>query len=124
LMLWFVIALQAMAPFIHAHAGAVQPGSGYAGHGGFLHVHQKAPADVPYHAIAADEHGAEIAVAQGMRLRHAVPDAVAAVQPAAPWQLLPAAAAASPRAGLPAPPPLRLAPLPHTLPHALAPPFV
>lgn len=122
-MLWLVIALQAMAPFIHAHAGAVQSGSGYAGHGGFLHVHQKAPADVPYHAIAADEHGAEIAVAQGMRLRHAVPDAVAA-PPAAPWQLLPAAAAASPRADLPPRQPLCLAPPPHTLPHALAPPFV
>ena len=123
-MLWFVVALQAMAPFIHAHAGAVQPGSGYAGHGGFLHVHQKAHADVPYHTIAVDEHGAEIAVAQGMRLRHAAPDAVAAPPPAAPWQLLPATATASPRAGLPAPRPLCLASPPHTLPHALAPPFV
>ena len=122
-MLWFVIALQVMAPFIHAHAGAAQPGNGYAGHGGFLHVHQKAHADVPYHAIAADEHGAEIAVAQGMRLRHAVADAVA-TPPAVPWQLLPAAAAASSRAGLPPQRPLCLAPPPHTFPHALAPPFV
>ncbi|WP_157273594.1 hypothetical protein [Thiobacillus denitrificans] len=123
-MLWFVIALQAMAPFIHAHAGAAQPGSGHAGHGGFLHVHQKAHADVSYHAIAADGHGAEIAVAQGMRLRHAAPDSVAMAQPAAPWQRCPAAATASPCASWPVPPPLYLAPPPHTLPHALAPPFV
>jgi len=121
-MLWLVIVLQTMAPFIHAHAGVAQPG-GYAGHGGFLHWHQKAYAEVLYDVMAADERGAEIAVAQGMRLRHAMPDTLAA-PPATAWQLLPAAAAARLRADLPPLRPLCLAPPPHTFPHALAPPFV
>jgi hypothetical protein len=63
-MLWFFVALQTMAPFVHAHAGAVQ-----LTHPGFLHVHQGVQTDAAWHVTAADAHGAQTEVAQGMPLR-------------------------------------------------------
>jgi hypothetical protein len=122
-MLWFFVALQAMTPFIHAHADTVQPGSGYAGHAGSLHVRQCAHGDAACHAIAADEHDAEIEVAQGMPLRNDTPGMVVEVPLAASLTLPPADVTERPGAGLPAPPPLHLALPDHTLPHALAPPL-
>ena len=59
LMLWLLVAVQVMAPFIHAHAGAV-----HGDHVQLMHVHalmQSAATD----EVAADAgHGVEIAVAQ------------------------------------------------------------
>ncbi|MDP3420877.1 MAG: hypothetical protein Q8S10_08135 [Thiobacillus sp.] len=119
LMLWFFVALQTMAPFIHAHAGAVQ-----LNHSGFLHVHQGVHGDAAWHVVAGDEHGAEVEVAQGMPVRSDTPAMTAAPAPLAASLPLPhAAAAACLGAGLPAPPPLHLALPDHTLPHALAPPL-
>ena len=118
-MLWFVIALQALTPFVHAHAGAVQ-----LNHTGWLHVHSGVPGDVTYHAIESGEQGEEVEVAQGMPLRHAalaaanadVPSPVPAVRP-------PTATAGRVGTVLSAAPPLH-PPLPdHALPHALAPPL-
>ena len=116
LMLWLVIALQALTPFVHAHAGTVQ-----LNHTGWLHVHPGAPGDVAYHAIESGEQGEEVEVAQGMPLRHAAlvaanadaPSPVPAVRPptATVGRVLPAAP--------PLPPPLP----DHALPHALAPPL-
>lgn len=117
LMLWFFVALQTMAPFIHAHAGAVQ-----LNHAGFLHLHQGVHSDAAWHVTAADEHGVEVEVAQGMPLRHDTPAAAAPAPLAARLTLPRVAVAAHPGAGLPAPPPLHLALPDHTLPHALAPP--
>jgi len=116
-MLWFFVALQTMAPFIHAHAGAVQ-----LNHAGFLHVHQGAHGDDAWH-VATDEHGAEVEVAQGMPLRNDTPATTVPAPLAASLPLPHADAAARPGAGLPAPPPLHLALPDHTLPHALAPPL-
>lgn len=119
LMLCLFVALQAMTPFIHAHAGAVQ-----LDHAGFLHVHQDAHGDAAWHVVAAGEHGAEVEVAQGMPLRHdsrvAVAEAPAMTSSPA---LLRVDAIERLGAGVPAPPPPRLALPDHTLPHALAPPF-
>lgn len=115
-MLWFVIALQAMAPFIHAHAGAVQ-----LDHAGFLHGHPGVHGDAAWHAMAADEHGMETEVAQGMTMRNDMPVPDAAAPLAVRLTLPRIAAAARPGGGLPAPPPHR-GPPDHTLPHALAPP--
>lgn len=116
-MLCFFIALQAMAPFIHAHAGAVQ-----LSHAGFLHVHQAAHGDAAWHVAAADEHGAEVEVAQGVPARNdslgSPTDVSALVAVAQPPRV---DAAKHARAGLPAPPPRPTQPA-HTLPHALAPP--
>lgn len=117
-MFWFVIALQAMAPFIHAHAGAVQ-----LNHADFLHLHQGAHSDAAWHGMASDEHGAEVEVAQSMPLRH---DALGTIADAPTLAHGPGA----PRpdttersgAGLAAPP-LHPALPDHSLPHALAPPF-
>lgn len=115
-MLWFFVALQTMAPFIHAHAGAVQ-----LNHGRFLHVHQGVHSDAAWHVMAADQHGTEVAVAQGVRLRNDTPAAAAtpAVNVASPAIVV---AERRPGAGLPAPPPLHLALPDHLHPHALAPP--
>jgi hypothetical protein len=118
LLLWFFVALQAMTPFIHAHADVVQ-----LNHAGFLHVHQGAPGDAAYHALAADERGAEVEVVQGMPPRtdtlSAANDAPAAVTLSLPY----AALAAQPDAGRPAPPQLQRVLPDHLHPHALAPPF-
>lgn len=117
LMLWLVIALQALMPFIHAHAGAV-----HLSHSGFLNTHQAAHGDVAYHAISTGEHGAEIEVAQGMLLRHAA-KAVAEAQSVAPCPLQPAAIVDRPAACPSAlPPHLPLLP-DHAFPLALAPPL-
>lgn len=119
LMLWLFVALQAMTPFIHAHAGAVQ-----LDHAGFLHAHhyahQGAHSDAVYHASATDEHGAEVGVAQAMPMRSDtqdldVPLAIALALPGVH-------VTARSGAGMQAPPPLLLALPDHTLPHALAPP--
>lgn len=118
LMLGFFVALQTMAPFIHAHAGAVQ-----LSHAGFLHVHQGVHSDATWHVMAADEHGVQVEVAQGMPLRNDTPATTSPAPPAASLPLPHADAAARPGAGLPAPPPLHLALPDHTLPHALAPPL-
>ena len=121
LMLWFLVALQATTPFIHAHAGAVQ-----LNHASFLHVHQGAHGDAAYHTLATDEHGAQVDVAQGMPLRVDPLDAAYDVPPAVALSLsLPRTdQAAMPGAGLPAPPQPQRDPPDHTHPHALAPPAV
>lgn len=117
-MLWFVIALQALTPFVHAHAGAVQ-----LNHAGWLHVHPGVHGDVAYHAIERGEQGEEVEVAQGMPLRHAALAAANADAPSpvpAVWP--PTATAGRLGMALPAAPPLH-PPLPdHALPHALGPP--
>ena len=125
-MFWFFVALQAMTPLIHAHAGTVQPESGHAGHAESLHVHQCAHGDAACHEIAADEHGAEIEVAQGVPLRNSTPGAVAVADVPLSVSLTLPFIDTTQRHGarLPAPPPLHLAPPAHTLPHALAPPAV
>ena len=114
-MLWLLVALQAITPFVHAHAGAVQ-----LDHSGFLHAYQGGHGDAVYHASAADEHGAEIGVAHGMPLRSDMLDmgAPLAVGLALPYDHV----TERPGAGVPAPPQLFLALPDHTLPHALAPP--
>lgn len=118
-MLWLVIALQAMTPFVHAHAGPMQ-----ASHAGGLHGHAGTPGDVAYHLAENREQGAEIEVAQGMpSLRQAVLF-VADADASYPVPALPPSAA---RAARPGPAWLDVAPLQavlpdHALPHALAPP--
>ncbi len=117
LMLCCFIALQAMAPFIHAHAGAVQPN-----HTGFLHLHQAVPcANTAWHATAANDHGPEVTVATGLPLRHATLGVPPQTPPAAVRMLPRTAATPCPGVDLPAPPP-RFAHADHTLPPALAPP--
>ena len=115
-MLWFFVALQTMAPFIHAHAGTVQ-----LNHGRFLHLHQGVHGDAQSHVMAADQHGTEVEVAQGMRLRNDTPVAAArlATNVASPILVV---AERRPGAGLPAPPPLPPALPDHAHPYALAPP--
>jgi len=115
LMLWLFVALQAMTPLIHAHAGAVQ-----LSHADLPHVHQGVHSDAAYHVIAADEHGAEVEVAHGMPLRNGTLSAAAEAPLAVTWAL--PCADMSDRTGAGLPPPLYLAPPDHTLPHALAPP--
>lgn len=117
-MLWIFVALQAMTPFIHAHAGAVQ-----LSHGGFMHVHQNVHGDAAYHAVASSEHGEEVTVAHGVPPRSGALKA----QGAAPLMVsvtMPSLVdmATCPGTGLVAPPPLLLVRPDHTLPHALAPP--
>lgn len=115
-MLWLFIVLQMMTPFIHAHAGVVQ-----LDHASLLHAHTGMHNDPAYHAIAAEEHGAEIEVARGMPSRadalRASPEASLAAAVTAPR-----IDTASPGAGFSAPPPLYLVRSDHTLPLALAPP--
>ena len=115
-MLWLFIALQAMMPFIHAHAGAVQ-----LNHSGFLHLHQDAHNDVAYHATATSEHGAEVDVAEGRPLRIGALDPADAALPTASLALPCVVANHRLGAGLPAPSP-PFAPPDHTRPPALAPP--
>ena len=104
-----------MNPFIHAHAGAVQ-----LNHTHLSHVHQGAHSDDAWHVIAADEHGAEVAVAQGMPLRNSTL-AAAADAPLAVALKLPRADEVE-RSGAGLPPPLPHALPDHLLPLALAPP--
>ena len=117
LMLWLFVALQTMTPFIHAHAGAVQ-----LNHGGLLHLYQGVHGDAACHAVAAHEHGVEVAVAQGMPVRSSGQGAVSEASPGIASQtLFPAGLANRPGAGLPAPPSFYPRP-DHALPLALAPP--
>lgn len=118
LMFWFLVALQAMTPFIHAHAGAVQ-----LKHVNFMHLHQGTHGDAPCHALAADEHGASFDAAQGRPLR-IDPLGVADAQPAATLSRPRAERIAQSGAGQPALPRLQWVPPDHTHPHALAPPSV
>lgn len=120
LMLWVVIVLQMMTPFIHAHAhaSAVQ-----ISHASLSHAHSGAHAEAAYYALAASEYGAEIEVAHGMPIRSSARGASADVLSISFVTLL-RIDTASPGRGLPAPPPLYLVPSDHTLPLALAPPTV
>lgn len=116
-MLWFFVSLQTMSPFIHAHAGAVQ-----IDHGGLLHMHQGEHVDAAYHAVATQEHGAEVAVAHGMPVRVAALAVVNDMQPAVQGPALTQSVVLElPGVGLPASPPLASRP-DLALPHALAPP--
>ncbi|WP_148202986.1 hypothetical protein [Thiobacillus denitrificans] len=117
LMLWLFIALQAIAPLIHAHAGTVR-----LDHAGFMHLHQGSAGDPAGHAAASDAQGAEFAVAAGVRLR----PTLAAVDVDGPTMAAPtpplvrdrSQASSGPRA--PPAPPIALPA--HTRPLALAPP--
>ncbi|MHB1092900.1 hypothetical protein [Thiobacillus sp.] len=117
-MFWFVMALQAMTPFVHAHAGA-----GWLGEPGQLHVHPGVYGDVVCHLIEGGEQGALVEVTQGMSLRQAVllaadavPNPVSAVLPTgmitSGWH-----------AAWPTAPPLPRLLSDHILPFALAPPL-
>lgn len=120
LIFWFVIALQAMTPFIHVHAGALP-----AGHTSLLHMHPYAYSDAGCHAVSPDEHGPEIEMAQGSPLRHATLAVADAVPHLAPPDRLTLAAVCRPIAGVPIFFPLLPLPPPdHTLPPALAPPLL
>lgn len=121
-MLWIVIVLQTMTPFIHAHAGSVQISHASLNHA-HAHAHAGAHAESAYHALAASEHGAEIEVAHGMPIRSDAHGASAAVPSISPVALL-RIDTSSPGRGLAAPPPLYLVPSDHSLPLALAPPAI
>ncbi|MDP1863354.1 MAG: hypothetical protein Q8K52_05540 [Thiobacillus sp.] len=121
-MLWIVIVLQTMTPFIHAHAGSVQISHASLNHA-HAHAHAGAHVESAYHPLAASEHGAEIEVAHGMPIRSDAHGASADVPSISPVTLL-RIDTSSPGRGLPAPPPLYLVPSDHSLPLALAPPAV
>jgi len=97
-MLWLLVALQAITPFIHAHAGAVQ-----LKHASFMHLHPGA---------------------HGRPLRIGPLGAASDVQPAVTLLLPRAERTTQSSAGLPAPPQPQRVPAEHTHPHALAPPSV
>ncbi len=118
-MLWLLVALQAITPFIHAHAGAVQ-----LKHASFMHLHPGAHGDAANHALVVDEHGASFQVAQGRPLRIGPLGAASDVQPAVTLLLPRAERTTQSSAGLPAPPQPQRVPAEHTHPHALAPPSV
>jgi hypothetical protein len=64
LMLWVVVVLQTITPFVHAHAGAGRPGDA-----DLLRAHPDVYGDVAcHHLIEGGERGAEVKVAQGMPL--------------------------------------------------------
>lgn len=117
-MLWFFVTLQAMAPFIHAHAGSMQRN-----HSGFLHGHQGANVDAFSHAVVFGEHGAEVDVAQGMPMRDHPRGLAADPSPAVAARLPRAVDASHPGSGpwaSPQPPP---ALADFAFPYALAPPL-
>lgn len=109
--------LQAMAPFIHAHAGATQ-----FTHHGLLHLHEGVASDAAGHVVASDDLGGEIEVAKGVSsrlrpLQAELPDSAPAV-PAPPVAVVaPVSSGERPPCVLPSPP----VP-PHFTPPALAPP--
>lgn len=117
LMLWSFVVLQALAPFIHAHAGPVRLDQG-----GLLHLHQGVHGDAGCNATVTDEHGAEIVVEQGVRLRNSTPDAVANALAAAATPFACTFPAARGGADLPILRRLAFALSEHILPPALAPP--
>jgi hypothetical protein len=118
-MLWFLVALQAMTPFIHAHAGAVQ-----LTHASFMHLHSGAQGVAANPALAADESDAPFEVAQGRPLRIDPLGAAHAGLPALPLSPLHAERTVLSGAGLPTPLQPQRVPPAHTHPHALAPPSV
>lgn len=115
-MLWFVIALQAWAPFVHAHAGAVQTGRT-----AWLHEPPGLGGDVAFHAIERGEQGGTADVAQGMPWQPAAPAAANAGASSPLPVVRPSAARMD--AVVTVAPPLRPTLPDHVLPHALAPPF-
>jgi len=118
LMFWLVIALQAITPFIHAHAGAAQ-----LKHSGFMHVHTPIRSDIAYQAVSTDDHDADFGVAQGLPLRHAALGAVEDASLCVVSMIQPAADRVD-ALGVPFPAfPTGCSPPPdHALPLALAPP--
>lgn len=118
LMLCLVVALQAMTPFIHAHAGPAQ-----ASHAGWLHGHAGMSGDADCYLTEHREQGAETGMAQAMTHRQAIlfmTDADASYP-------LPAVSSRASTAGGQAPAwppvlPLHALLSEHALPHAQAPP--
>lgn len=118
LLIWFFAALQAMTPFIHAHADGVS-----FGHTGFLHVYEDLAGEVAGPVFAADQHGMAVEVAHGMPPRiGASVTANEARFALVQWQTL-ADATLRPGSGLTAPPRLQRVPPAHVRPFALAPPL-
>lgn len=114
LMLAAFIVLQAMAPFLHAHAGDASRD-----HAAPVHLPQLVPDGAACDALVGETHGVAVAVEPAVRLRAsgATPVDIAAA-PLLP-RLEPGA---SPGDGWVAPPrPVSAFP-DYTLPHALAPP--
>lgn len=119
LIFWLLIALQAMTPFIHAHANVLP-----AAHAGGLHMHPHSYSDVRGQTASSDGHGPRIEVAQGVPFRH-LALAVADTDPAqvSPRRLSLATVNRS-DTGLPAGlPRVPLPPPAHARPLALAPPL-
>jgi hypothetical protein len=115
-MLWIVLALQAMTPFIHAHADVM-----HLTHADGPHLHQALSAEAAGHAVVAGEHDVTVAVAQGLPSRDAadVIEAPARGIAARPTLCVSVALAA---AAYPIPPPLHLSPPDHAFPLTQAPP--
>lgn len=119
LMLYFVMALQVMAPFVHVHAGPVQ-----FGHAALLHEHPGTHGDVAYSVIEGDKHGVVVAGVQEMPLRQEVLLAAdAGASYPVPVVLPPGTPAGNRGTAWTAAPPLHLSRLDHALPNALAPPL-
>lgn len=118
-MFWFVFALQAVTPFIHAHAGTAQ-----IDHAGFMHLHQPVSAGADRPAFAGVADGAGVEVAQGLRLRTDTRDTENVATVVLPVLLSGPGCATQPVAGLPAPPLPQWIPPDHAHPPVLAPPSV
>ena len=118
LIFWLVMALQAMTPFVHAHAGAGWPDAP-----GPLHVHAGVYVDVACHLIEGGGHGAVVEVTQAMPLRQAVLRAADAGSCAVPTLLPPRLITSGWRAARPAAPPSPPRLSDYVLPLALAPPL-
>ena len=114
-MFWIVLALQAMAPFIHAHADVLHPG-----HAHGPHVHQALSGAAAGDAVVHGHHDVTVAVAQGLPSRS---DSTARAVPAA---ALPKPTAIPPVARFAAPGPfaslIPLVPPDHVFPGRQAPP--
>ncbi len=118
LILWFVMALQAMTPFVHAHAEPLQ-----VSHADALPGHPGMPGDVAYHAIENSGQDAEIEVAEGGPFRQSVlPAAGAGASYPVPAVLPPEIKAGGRGAVWPVASSLHARLPAHALPHALAPP--
>lgn len=115
-MFWLVIALQAMTPFIHAHAGPMQ-----LNHAGWIHAHTPISSDAAYPAASTDGNAAGVAVAPGVPLRLAT---LAVAEEESPCAVIRPAAVRVDTLSVPFPFfPAGCAPPPdHALPLALAPP--
>jgi hypothetical protein len=115
-MLWIVLALQAMTPFIHAHADVM-----HLGHADGPHMHQTLSAEAAGHAVVAGEHDVTVAVAQGLPARDAE-DVIEASARGIAARPAPVVAVALAVPAFPIPPPLHLSPPDHALPLTQAPP--